>query len=448
MQAGIYTRISHDPRGESLGVTRQEEDCRRVAQAAGWTVADVYKDNDVSATSGTPRPEYERMLADIDAGRIEAVVVWHVDRLYRTMKDLQTILPVVQKYKVPIRTVQAGDLDLSTSTGQMLAEILAAVAGQEGRVKSERWRRSWRQRRELGHVTPSGWRTFGYTRDGEVVPKEAERLRTIADEVLAGKGLRTICDELNAEGVKTTRPKSRDGWQGNGLRKLLRNPRIAGYATYKGDIVGDGNWEPILERETWRTLCALLDARSTPARPAKFLLAGMLTCGACGKTLHTRKGRGYWAYNCLKSRGGCGGVDVHTERVHDFVETFVRDKLADPRLRRRIAEHRHGGNTHLLNEIEALQDRLAEIDAQMADPGRSMASLVKASDTVRARIDELQAQLSTSVPVQMPSAADWPTDLGRRRRIIRAVLRAIYVDPAPIRGGRFDPTRLRIDLLV
>src|SRR5438094_659504 len=87
--AAIYARISEDRAGEMLGIKRQLEDCEKQAALKGWPVADRYCDDDVSAYSGKRRPEYRRMLADIAAGRIDAVLVWHQDRLHRHPKELE-----------------------------------------------------------------------------------------------------------------------------------------------------------------------------------------------------------------------------------------------------------------------------------------------------------------------------------------------------------------------
>ena len=66
-RASIYVRISSDPAGKRLGVTRQLADCRKKAKAMGWNVAGVYEDNDVSASTGKVRPAYQRMLSDLEA---------------------------------------------------------------------------------------------------------------------------------------------------------------------------------------------------------------------------------------------------------------------------------------------------------------------------------------------------------------------------------------------
>ncbi len=79
----IYARISQDRDGEGLGVKRQLGDCREDAARRGWTVAEEYVDDDISAYSGKLRPAYERMLSDIEGRRRDAVMVWHMDRLHR-----------------------------------------------------------------------------------------------------------------------------------------------------------------------------------------------------------------------------------------------------------------------------------------------------------------------------------------------------------------------------
>lgn len=78
--AGLYLRVSVDQDGEERAVTRQLEDCRKKAKALGWTVVDTYNENDTSATTGN-RKEYRRMVEDVRSGRINSVVVWHVDRV-------------------------------------------------------------------------------------------------------------------------------------------------------------------------------------------------------------------------------------------------------------------------------------------------------------------------------------------------------------------------------
>jgi hypothetical protein len=77
--AAIYCRISHDKTGAGLGVERQKQDCRELAARLGWSVTEVFCDNDLSAYSGKRRPRYQALLEAIRAGRIDAVLTWHTD---------------------------------------------------------------------------------------------------------------------------------------------------------------------------------------------------------------------------------------------------------------------------------------------------------------------------------------------------------------------------------
>ena len=123
MYAALYTRVSQDSTGERLAVARQLDDCTLLAERLGWTVVDHFSDNDISAYDGSARPEFERMLDAIKRGKINAIICWQPDRLYRSMKDLERLVDATDR-GIEIRSVNGGDLDLSHSTGRMLARIL------------------------------------------------------------------------------------------------------------------------------------------------------------------------------------------------------------------------------------------------------------------------------------------------------------------------------------
>ena len=118
MRAAIYARISQDTEGTELGVTRQQEDCAREAERRGWEVVARYVDNDVSATRKKPRPEYQRMKRDIESGHIQAVVVWSIDRLTRTPRELEDIIDLADRQGLELANV-GGNTDLSTPGGRV-----------------------------------------------------------------------------------------------------------------------------------------------------------------------------------------------------------------------------------------------------------------------------------------------------------------------------------------
>jgi len=143
-RAGIYVRISQDREGERWGVERQEQDCRKLAERLGWTVVEVFDDNDWSAyNQRRARPAYKRMWADVESGRIDAVLAVHTDRLYRRMRDLVDIIDLLEKRDVVIKTTDSGDLELIPAQG----------------VRSRTISRPQRRARPTGRVSGSGGRS-------------------------------------------------------------------------------------------------------------------------------------------------------------------------------------------------------------------------------------------------------------------------------------------------
>ena len=131
MQAAIYLRQSEDRNGNMLAVDRQREDCTKLCAERGWATTE-YVDNDTSATAKKPRPAYQRMLADVQAGTIEAIVVWDLDRLYRQPRELEDLIDLADQKRLALATV-SGDADLSTDMGRLVARI---VGNREPRARS------------------------------------------------------------------------------------------------------------------------------------------------------------------------------------------------------------------------------------------------------------------------------------------------------------------------
>src|SRR3989442_697497 len=119
--AAIYARISSDNDGTAAGVTRQVSDCQAWAARHGWTVAEVYIDNDVSAYSGRHRPEYRRMLDGLLDGRCDGVLVYHLDRLHRQPRELEEFLDVCARARVTHLACVTGEVDLAAHDGQFHA---------------------------------------------------------------------------------------------------------------------------------------------------------------------------------------------------------------------------------------------------------------------------------------------------------------------------------------
>jgi DNA invertase Pin-like site-specific DNA recombinase len=333
-KAAIYVRISQDRTGEGAGVIRQEEDCRAKAVAKGWEVVEVYSDNDASAYDPRkPRKRYQAMLAAIRRREVNAVVVWDQDRLDKGGLEAEQFIQLADEYGVALASV-GGDYDLSDGNGRMMYRIKGAVARQELEHKSARQKRANRQRAQQGEHFKTHCRPFGYESDGVTIrDSEAEAIRAAFDSILSGGSIREVAKQWNVAGLVT--PQAGNEWSGTVASKTLRNARLAGLKSYRGEIMGEAKWPAIVDRDTWTAAQSVL---SDPDRRLKFgtvhpsalLLSGVALCSECGSKIQSggrRKGR---------TRYRCSAMGGHVYReaqpVDDFIEDLVMARLARPDL--------------------------------------------------------------------------------------------------------------------
>lgn len=446
-RAAIYLRISDDPNDTQLGVDRQREDCVALCKSKGWDYL-VYTDNDVSATKkNVVRKDYQRMLKDIEAGKIHAIVPAHTDRLYRTLTDLLPLIDLCVRHNVTIAGVQSGELDLGTDTGRMIAKILGAVAEGEVERKTARQVRAMQQMAENG----KGWgrRTFGYEHDHEnpcVRPHEAEAVRAAYSELLTGASLYRIAKQWNAAGLRTA--QSGNLWDTSSLGRVMRNPRNAGLRTYKGEIMGDGNWPAIVDRDTWdkaQHLMADPNRQFTKDRARVQLLGGILRCGECGKGLGTGKRQnGPRIYVCKTV--GCLKINRKAEDLDAFVRELVIGRLMRATDWMRVPDE-HDDTETLRTELAVLNARMNSLAADFADGDLTASQLKVATAKLRNAVAEVEAKLHDRVAPNVYGEILTADDMGlafdelpldRKRALIMALVDGITVNTLG-KGGKSFP---------
>ncbi len=210
-RTAVYLRQSQDRNGDELAVDRQRQDCLKLCADKGWTpIVPSYIDNDCSATNGKTRPAYQRMLADISAGKVDAVMAWDLDRLHRQPIELEHFMKLADAKRLALATV-TGDVDLSTDNGRLFARIKGAVGMAEVERKSARQKRAARQRAESGTQWWSA-RPFGFAyRDGRPILDDDDR--PTLDEVEAAairdayeRGAGRVVDLRHRAGLERPRP--------------------------------------------------------------------------------------------------------------------------------------------------------------------------------------------------------------------------------------------------
>lgn len=326
MSAAIYTRQSRDKTGLEAGVMRQLKECRQLAKDRDTAVDFELSDNDISATTGKLRPDFEKLLSLVEQGAVDTVIVWHTDRLYRKLRDLVRLVDMAENHKLNIVTVKAGELDLNTSTGRMLAGILGSVASQEGEHRTDRQRTTFRDNAEKG-IWHFSHRPFGYHRTAAqkganptVVEAEAQTVREMYRWYYAdGRSYYWIAHTLNDQ-----KRLSVDGneWTITSVRTVLQNGRYAGICYYRGKEVGVGGWEPIISRDEWAAYTGAAARRkvgSTFTRAATSLLSGLIFCDVCGsKCYRKQRGTDGFELRCIKNH-----VSISSRQAEPKVRTEV-----------------------------------------------------------------------------------------------------------------------------
>jgi len=327
--AAIYARISFDQTGEGLGVQRQLEDCRRLAGDRGWAVAAEYVDNDISAYSGKTRPSYEQMLIDVEAGRIDAVLVYHLDRLTRRPAELEHFIDVCTAARVDVTTV-TGDIGLGNDNGLMIARITSAMAAAESGRKSARVKQKMLQNAQMGKPNPGGARPYGYEND-KITLREAEAqvIRDLALRYIAGESINTLARWLNREGVPV--PGRAAAWQVETLRPILTSARIAGIREYEGEEVGPAVWPAIISPEERQQLLAVREAKSRGrgTKKNRYLLSGLLRCGRCGGILFHSGPSNLRRYQCMLATDDstCGRMYINALRIEGWAAAVAITRL-------------------------------------------------------------------------------------------------------------------------
>lgn len=443
--ADIYVRMSVDTAGEELGIDRQEEECRAWCELRGWNVGRVFADNDLSATKrNVVRPAFEQLLTS----NPEVIVCWHSDRFLRLSSELERVIEL----GVNIHAVHTGHLDLSTPAGRAVARTVTAWAQYEGEQKALRQRASNRQKAALGKHS---WTKvpLGYTKSGELVESEASEVRKAYDQVLEGRTLYAIAQDWAGQRLGERK------WTPTAVRTLLLSPRNAGIATYLGEEIGPGDWEPIVDEELFRGVEALLKAEGrtgmeSRGRKPVTMLAGIAICAVCRAPAKTQKNRGNTYYVCGRS----GHFYAPVEQVDSLVLWRIVEALNEEDVQRYWLQRRGSepDRSALLAEEAVLRGRLEEAAQAYAEGVLTMQQVATINKSVGADLEAVEARLGALKPVYQASLllrdleAVWEQieDMGLAdlRQLVQEVCDGVMIKPRENRRTAFARRHLGVTI--
>jgi DNA invertase Pin-like site-specific DNA recombinase len=455
--AAIYARISSDQDGRGQGVQRQVEDCRKLAHSRGWTVAEEYVDNDVSAYSGKPRASYQRMLDDLAAGRRDAVIVYNLDRLHRQPAELEQFVTLCEKAGVTNVATVTADVDLGNDDGLFMARMFAAFAAKESGRKSARMKRKFEQNAIEGRPHGGSTRPFGYADDRTtVIESEAVMIRAMVERFLAGESARSLAAWLQDQGVPTVYGKP---WRSNVVATMLANPRLAGLRAYNGVVVGPAAWPAIITEDQHRRILALTGQKRISGKraPRRYLLSGMLRCGKCGGKLYSAARETTRRYVCLSGpdHEGCGRLTVVAAPVETLIAKAVLHRLDTPDLADALAG-RAAKDAALAVVVDALAEDQAQL-RELADAyGQKLITMrewLSAKKPIEDRIAEAEKHISRATHSDalagLPGNGEqlrtsWDDlNLDRQAAILAAVLDHAVIAPGTPGSRSLDPARVQ-----
>lgn len=445
-RAGVYTRISSDD-GTALGVQRQRHDCVALAGKLGWDVVEVYTDNDTSNFTAKRRPSYERMLADLENGRINALVVWDTDRLTRRPVELEHVIEIADRRGISLASV-GGEVDLATAQGRLTARIKASVSRHEVEQSSRRIKRAVLERAEAGR--PHGRVAYGWRRiQGRDVldAEEAAVVEEIAKRIVSGESVRSIAHDLVERAIPS--PNGLASWHPVMVRQVVLRERNAGFRRHQGKVIGKGDWEPILSEQLYARVCSILRdplRRTSPTGRHRHLLSGIARCGACNGTLRVVTVRGRTrAYACPT----CFKVRRRQAPVDELITNLVTAKLAQPDA---LAAFVRDEDDHAGEEVAALRAQLDLVADQFANDEIDGTQLTRITARLRQRLADAQARLAVVAPdlsdLATPEIDSVWTELPveRKRAVINLLLKSVTVLPIGRgQGNTFRPESVTVE---
>ena len=355
-KVAAYARVSVDTESLKHSLSAQVSYYSSLIQGnPEWEYAGVYADEGISGTSTEARTRFNQMIADCEAGKIDIILTKSISRFARNTVDLLSTVRHLREIGVEVR-FERERINTFTSDGEVMLSILASFAEQESISLSQNLK--WRVRKGYEQGKPHAHlKLFGYQWVGDervVIPEEAEIVRFIFSEYLAGKTLSAIAGELDAKGIKSVTGKER--FHPMTIRKMISNEEYTGCQIYQkvyaqtprklklnhGELPMyrvDDHHEAIIDPETFAAAQAMRKERGKnhvheKRKPSAY--TGMVWCGKCGAKAYLHStGKGQFRYWICSQHKGKNLCDAQNWRDDDLLKA-VQVALGEEELERKV----------------------------------------------------------------------------------------------------------------
>ncbi len=363
--AAIYCRVSTEDQvreGYSLG--EQLEKLKDLCKFRNYKVYGVYEDAGISAKDMDHRPEFKKMLEDVKNKKVNVIVSYKLDRLTRSVRDLETLISELEKYDCSLECAM-DDINTSTANGRFFVRMLTVLSQLEIERVSERTKFGLVGAIKDGHIPVR--KTLGFMRNNKkliINPNESDIVLRIFDLYLKGNSYQRIANIFNKENVLNKK------WYDTTILKILSNP------LYKGDYISGGRTgtpvlyegvvEPIVSKKMWEE-CQVQTRKNTRnyTRRNDYIFFQKIMCSKCHRIMACKAPGGskkkYIYYKCDKCKTSINENKLTTLLV-DEIASIIEYDITVKKFFAPLLKHKIENVNELLNkEINSLKDKLIRL---------------------------------------------------------------------------------------
>ncbi len=326
---GLYLRVStEDQAREGFSLREQKERLEALCKFKDYKIYDYYQDAGISAKTGNHRPEFDRMIDDAKAGKINTVIALKLDRISRSIYDWENLLTTSEKYGFDLICAN-DDINTTTANGKMITRIMMSVSQNEIERTSERTKIGLSGAIKQGHIPARA--PLGYKHENKLLvpdPLTKDIVVRIYNMYFEGKTYFNIATIFNEEKVL-----GKTNWKDTGILRIIANE------VYKGDYVHgkrtnhptyyENVVEPIISKELWEN-CQVQKKKNQKnyMRTQTYIFLQKLKCPKCGRILaggasHKIKAdKWYFYYRCEDCKN-----NIKETEIEDAVKTLLADIL-------------------------------------------------------------------------------------------------------------------------
>ena len=397
-RVAAYCRVSTDSEEQATSYEAQVDHYTKlISDNPAWALAGVYADDGISGTNTKKRDDFNRMIDDCMAGKIDMIVTKSISRFARNTLDCLKYIRQLKERDIPVYFEKEA-INTMDAKGEVLLTIMASLAQQESQSMSQNIRLGYQYRFQQGKVQVNCSRFLGYTKDDNgqlvIVPEEAAVVKRIFREYLDGASLVEICRGLEEDGLLTGAGRKR--WRPETVHKMLQNEKYMGDAllqkTYTVDflskkkVVNNGiapqyyvenSHEAIIPKDLFMRTQEEMERRAGLNKrnrlySSKYALSGIVFCDHCGEIYRrikwNNRGCRSTVWRCVSrvlkktSEIDCPARTVKEETLHHAVmdavsRIFQLDQAFFEKYRKSV-ETAFGANGE--SEIRQIEENLVE----------------------------------------------------------------------------------------